>query len=46
MYRLTGAIYIKMQEKLRNTKHEIIQEVLIRNHLEPYEKEYCRLEEY
>ena len=47
MYPFTGAISIKMQEKLfRNIKDEIILEVFKSNHLQAYEKEYWRLSGY
>ena len=49
MYPLTGAICIKMQEKLiqkYQITYEIILEVFKSNHLQAHEKEYWRLKEY
>ena len=38
MYQLTDSIYIKMQERCRNIKDEIILEVFKSNNLQAYEK--------
>ena len=47
MHLLTGAISIKLQEKLfRNIKYEIILEVFRSIYLQEYEKEYWRLTGY
>ena len=47
MYPSTGAICIKMQEKIiRYIKDEIILEVFKSNHLQAYEREYWRLNGY